>query len=207
MKLLYPVLFALTLSACGGSSGSSSPAPIDPDPIPPVEDKELQMDICYLMSTTLGDMTLAIDTTTTPITGQNFKNYVDEQFYDGTIFHRVIYNFVSQGGGFTSGLVEKPVNDPIELETNLGLTNAHYTIAMARTDVANSATSQFYINALDNPQLDYSSTSAPGYAVFGQVVEGMDIADQINIVDTNSNYVPVTDIVINSVVETACPSS
>ncbi|MDO6618644.1 peptidylprolyl isomerase [Shewanella sp. 6_MG-2023] len=205
MKLLYPLLFALTLSACGGSSDSSSPAPVDPDPTPPVEDKELQMDICYLMSTTLGDMTIAIDTTTTPITGQNFKNYVDEQFYDGTIFHRVIHNFVSQGGGFTSGLVAKPGNDPIELETNLGLTNAHYTIAMARTNDLNSATSQFYINALDNTDLDYQNSTKPGYAVFGQVVEGFDVADQINITSTSSD-VPVTDIVINSVVETNCPT-
>ncbi|WP_153913875.1 peptidylprolyl isomerase [Shewanella sp. TC10] len=206
MKLLYPVLFALTLSACGGSSDSSSPDPVAPDPLPPVEDKELQMDICYLMSTTLGDMTLAIDTTTTPITGQNFKNYVDEQFYDGTIFHRVIHNFVSQGGGFTSGLVAKPGNDPIELETNLGLTNAHYTVAMARTNDFNSATSQFYINALDNTDLDYQNSTSPGYAVFGQVVEGFDVADQINIT-TTSNDIPVTEIVINTVVETACPTS
>ncbi|GIU53447.1 MULTISPECIES: peptidylprolyl isomerase [Shewanella] len=205
MKLLYPLLFALTLSACGGSSDSSSPAPIDPDPVPPVEDKELQADVCYLMSTTLGDMTLAIDTTNTPITGQNFKRYVDDKFYDGTIFHRVIHNFVSQGGGFTTGLVAKPGYDPIELETNLGLTNAHYTLAMARTSEANSATSQFYINALTNTDLDYQNSTNPGYAVFGQVIEGLDVADQINIVST-SNDVPITEIVINSVTEANCPA-
>ncbi|MCC4832613.1 peptidylprolyl isomerase [Shewanella sp. 1_MG-2023] len=203
MKLLYPLAFALTLSACGGSSDSSSPEPVDP--VPPVEEAELQADICYLMSTTLGDITLAIDTTNTPITGENFKSYVDEEYYSGTIFHRVIYNFVSQAGGFTSGLVAKPGNDPIELESNTGLTNARGTIAMARTNVANSATSQFYINALDNPQLDYSSSSAPGYAVFGQVVAGMEVVDQINITDTSGNDVPDTEIIINSVTESTCP--
>ncbi len=206
MKLMYPLLFALTLSACGGSSDSSTTDPVEPvDPNPPVEEKELQADICYIMSTSLGDITLAIDTTNTPITGENFKTYVEEEFYNGTIFHRVIHNFVSQGGGFTSGLVAKPTNDPIELESNVGLSNARGTIAMARTNVANSATSQFYINALDNTQLDYSSSTNPGYAVFGQVVQGMEVVDQINITDTNSSDVPTTDIVINTVTETTCP--
>ncbi|MDO6641147.1 peptidylprolyl isomerase [Pseudomonadota bacterium] len=204
MKLLYPLLFALTLSACGGSD-SDSQVPETPETTPPVEPTELVADICYVMSTTMGDISLAIDTTNTPITGANFKRYVDEQFYDGTLFHRVVYQFVSQGGGFTTGLVSKPGFEAITLEDNVGLTNARGTIAMARTTVADSATSQFYINALDNPQLDYSSGQR-GYAVFGQVYDGMaEVVDQINMVSINSNSVPVTDIVINSVEETSCP--
>ncbi|GIU48062.1 peptidyl-prolyl cis-trans isomerase [Shewanella sairae] len=200
MNKVYPLLLCLGLSACGGDSDSTPPTP-------PVEPPKLQADVCYKMSTTMGDITLAIDLTNMPITGKNFKDYVDSEFYNGTLFHRVAYNFVVQGGGFTSGMVAKPGNDPIINEADAGISNERGTIAMARTSNPNSATSQFFINVLDNPQLDASSSSY-GYAVFGKVVEGIEVVDQINIADTGSNdEVPVSEILINSVAEITCPTN
>ncbi|WP_144209861.1 peptidylprolyl isomerase [Shewanella donghaensis] len=212
MKLLYPLLFALSLTACGGSD-SDSPTPELPTATPPVDARELNADVCYIMSTTMGDIGLAIDNTNTPITAANFARYVEDEYYNDTLFHRIMYQFVSQGGGFTAGMVAKPGFDAITLEDNVGLANERSTIAMARTGVADSATSQFYINALDNPMLDYAnvdySNGQRGYAVFGRVYEGMaEVVDQINMVDVvlSGTGVPVTDIVINSVTETSCPT-
>ncbi|WP_299806308.1 peptidylprolyl isomerase [uncultured Shewanella sp.] len=198
MNKATPLLLCITLSACGGSDADNSEITQ-----PPIQAPELQADICYLMSTTMGDITLAIDLTNMPITGENFKSYADDSFYTGTIFHRTINNFVIQGGGFTSGLVHKPANDPIVNEADVGISNERGTIAMARTNAPDSATTQFFINVLDNPQLDSTDTNF-GYAVFGKVLQGMDIVDQISIVDTNSNDVPKVEIVINSLTETSC---
>lgn len=210
MKTFTGLLFAsgltLALTACGGSEEDSTPTIPTPDPTPPA----LSADICYLMSTSKGDITLAIDLTNMPITGKNFKQYVDKSFYNGTLFHRVLNNFVIQGGGFTTGLQSKPTNAPIINEAAVGISNKRGTIAMASTTVPNSATSQFFINILDNPDLD-ASTSDYGFAVFGQVVEGMEVVDQISIVPTNTRggftNTPVEEIVIDSVTETNCPSS
>ncbi|PKG72701.1 peptidylprolyl isomerase [Shewanella sp. GutCb] len=198
MKKLFPLLACLTIVACGSESSDS--------PEPPKVVPELKADVCYLMSTTKGDMTLAVDLTNMPVTGQNFKEYVDTGFYNATLFHRTINNFMIQGGGFTTGLVFKPTNDPIINEASVGISNERGTVAMARTDNPNSATSQFFINILDNPHLNASAASA-GYAVFGQVISGMEVADQISIVTTQGNDTPVDEILINSVVEISCPTS
>ncbi|QYJ77896.1 peptidylprolyl isomerase [Shewanella acanthi] len=210
MKVLSGLSLALALSfgltACGGSSDADkTPTIPTPDQTPP----ELSADACYLMQTTLGDITLAIDLTNTPITGQNFKQYVDKSFFDGTLFHRTINNFVIQGGGFTSGLNHKDTDEPIKNEAAVGISNERGTIAMARTQAPDSATSQFFINVLDNPHLD-ASASSYGYAVFGQVTEGMDVVDQISIVPTTSingfNDTPVDEILIESISEVSCPA-
>jgi len=200
MRKFFSVIACLTMAACGSDSDTSTPTP-------PLEVPELSVDQCYIMSTTKGNMVLAIDLTNVPITGQNFQQYVDTGFYADTLFHRAVNNFVIQGGGFTSGLVPKTTNAPIKNEASVGFSNLRGTIAMARTNASDSATSQFFINVLDNTQLDASADQA-GYAVFGQVIDGMEIADQISIVDTRSfnslSNVPVDDIVIQSVEETDC---
>lgn len=211
MKTFTGLLFAsgltFLLTACGGSSEEdSTPVIPTPDPTPPA----LSADICYLMDTSKGDITLAIDLTNMPITGKNFKQYVDKSFYNGTLFHRAVNNFVIQGGGFTTGLKTKPTSAPIVNEAAVGISNERGTISMARTDNPNSATSQFFINILDNSDLD-ASTSSYGFAVFGKVVEGMEVVDQISIVPTKTSggfaYTPVEEIFINSVTETNCPAS
>ncbi len=133
-----------------------------------------------LINTSYGPITLELYQATAPITVSNFLSYVDENYYDWTIFHRVIDNFMIQGGGVTQSITSKIPHSPIKLESNLGLSNLSGTIAMARTSVADSATSQFFINTVDNPFLDYQSPSNPGYAVFGQVIDGMDVATAIS---------------------------
>jgi cyclophilin family peptidyl-prolyl cis-trans isomerase len=131
-----------------------------------------------MINTSYGPITLALNPDKAPQTVSNFLSYLDRDFYDGTIFHRVINNFMIQGGGYDANLVPKATQAPIKLESNNGLSNERGTIAMARTNAADSATSQFFINAVDNKFLDYSASN-PGYAVFGQVVSGMDVVDSI----------------------------
>lgn len=198
------LLLVASLTACGGSTeDEGTPPPPDIAPI-------LRSDVCYLMSTTKGNIQIAIDLTNMPITGANFKRYADKQFYDGTLYHRAMSNFVIQGGGFTTGLVSKAGDSPIKNEAYVGISNERGTIAMARTPAPDSATSQFYINILDNPQLDASSSSY-GFAVFGKVIEGMDVVDQISITPVHTvqdfTHVPVEDVVINSLTEMSCPAS
>ncbi|QBF81830.1 peptidylprolyl isomerase [Shewanella maritima] len=191
------------LTACGGSDSS------DPEPQPVV----LSIDHCFVMSTTEGDMTLGIDTTNTPITGQNFIDYVEDGFYDGTIFHRIVNNFVNQGGGLTADYSFKTTNDPIKNESSVGLKNERGTIAMARTQSLDSATAQFFFNIHDNANLDYPSQG--GYAVFGKILEGIEIMDMMNAVTTETKTIgefsfqdaPVDNIVINSVTATTCPAN
>ncbi|MGS0675562.1 peptidylprolyl isomerase [Shewanella sp. 30m-9] len=199
MKTTLPLLLCLGLTACGGSDSNETTPP-------PVQVPELQADACYIMSTTMGEMTFAIDLTNMPITGNNFKDYVDSDYYPGTLFHRSINNFVIQGGGFNTGLVAKPGKEAIVNEAHVGISNVRGTIAMARTNAPDSATTQFFVNVLDNPQLD-ASASNYGYAVFGKVIEGMDVVDQISIVKTGANDVPLSEILINSVIETSCSSN
>ncbi len=189
-------MFPILLAGCG--SDDSKPTPT-PDPVLPAV---LSSDKCYLFDTTLGEFEVAIDLTNTPITGKNFESYADEGFYDGVIFHRVVHNFVNQTGGFTSGFVPKEGKAPIKNEANVGLSNVRGTLSMARTSNPDSGTSQFFINIINNTNLDYSA-SFPGHAVFGKVTSGMENVDQINIVEVN-NGVPVTEVVINSVVEKQC---
>ena len=151
--------------------------------------------------TNKGSFTLELDLATAPITVKNFLAYVRGGYYSNTLFHRVIPGFVAQAGGYTTGLVRKPGQlDAIELESNKGLSNARATVAMARTNVFNSATSEFYVNLVDNTFLDYKNAANPGYAVFGTVVQGMDVVDAIAAVPTGvfkgSTDVPLTDITI-----------
>lgn len=152
--------------------------------------------------TSKGSFTLELDPATAPITVKNFLSYVKSGYYSNTLFHRVIPGFVAQAGGYTTGLIRKPGQlEPIELESNKGLSNARATVAMARTNVFNSATSEFYVNLVDNTFLDYKNAANPGYAVFGTVVQGMDVVDAIATEPTGvfngSADVPITDITIS----------
>jgi cyclophilin family peptidyl-prolyl cis-trans isomerase len=151
-----------------------------------------------VIETTLGDIAVELDGEKAPITVENFLAYVDEGFYDGTIFHRVIPNFMIQGGGMTADMAHKKGRPPIPNEADNGLTNDRGTIAMARTAAKDSATSQFFINVKDNVFLDHGARDF-GYAVFGRVIEGMDVADAISRVSTAGRDVPVETVSIVSV--------
>lgn len=154
-----------------------------------------------VFSTGQGDITIELFPEKAPVTVENFLDYVDSGFYNGTIFHRVIPGFVIQGGGLTSDMERKPTQAPIKNEADNGLKNARGTLSMARTSDINSATSQFFINLSDNTNLDHSPRSF-GYAVFGRVVEGMDVVDKIAGVPTTTKGMyqdtPVEPVVTNS---------
>ncbi len=157
------------------------------------------------MKTSLGDITIELDQMQAPTSVKNFLEYVDAKFYDGTIFHRVIPGFMIQGGGFTPDMQQKATRAPIKNEAGNGLKNAVGTIAMARTGIVDSATSQFFINVADNAQLNHRDESAAGfgYAVFGKVTAGMDVVKKIEAVKTTARpphqNVPETPVVIESV--------
>jgi cyclophilin family peptidyl-prolyl cis-trans isomerase len=140
------------------------------------------------METTMGDIVIELYRDKAPITVDNFLLYVEEGFYKDTIFHRVIRGFVIQGGGFTEDMVQKTTHAPIKNEADNGLINSRGTLSMARTSVVDSATSQFFINLVDNASLDHKSKKPAeyGYAVFGKVVEGMNVVDKIAAVATTS---------------------
>ena len=158
-----------------------------------------------LMTTTVGPITLELDADNAPKTVENFLSYVNNGFYDGTIFHRVINNFMIQGGGFTAEMEQKATEAPIENEANNGLQNARGTIAMARTQDPHSATAQFFINVQDNDFLNHTGENMQGwgYAVFGKVTDGEDVLEKIRCVQTGSHAghqdVPVEPIIIESV--------
>ena len=157
------------------------------------------------MSTSAGDIRIELHADKAPITTKNFLDYVNEGHFDGLIFHRVIPGFMIQGGGFDSGMSQKKTKSPIKNEAGNGLKNVIGSIAMARTNVVDSATSQFFINVKDNDFLNHKNTSPDGYgyAVFGQVVEGMDVVQTIEKVKTGNSGmhqdVPVQAVVIHSV--------
>ncbi len=155
-----------------------------------------------LIKTSEGDITLELYSDKAPITVKNFLDYVNKGTYENTVFHRVIKGFMIQGGGFTTDGKEKPTSSPIKLESNNDLKNLAGTIAMARTNVADSATNQFFINAVDNDFLNYAPNN-PGYAVFGKVVSGMDVVKKIEASKTTvKNRMedwPIQDIIINKV--------
>jgi len=160
-----------------------------------------------VLSTTEGDMIIELADDRAPATVDNFLKYVEEGYYDGTIFHRVIEGFMIQGGGFDEDYVRKATRSAIANEANNGLRNQRYTISMARTNAPHSATSQFFINAADNSNLDHQGATPRGwgYAVFGRVVEGQDIVDKISQVSTGpggpfSRDAPREQIVINEIV-------
>ncbi|QNS15107.1 peptidylprolyl isomerase [Mannheimia bovis] len=163
------------------------------------------------LHTNFGDIKIELNFEKAPITAKNFEDYCKEGFYNGTIFHRVIDGFMIQGGGMTVGMTEKATKAPIQNEASNGLSNKRGTLAMARTSDPHSASSQFFINVVDNTFLDYRSKEMFGktvvqdwgYAVFGEVVEGMDVVDKIKGVKTgNKGFhqdVPKEDVVIESV--------
>ena len=136
-----------------------------------------------IMKTTDGDIIVELFAKKSPVTVENFLAYVDAGYYDGTVFHRVISNFMIQGGGFTTEMKEKPTRDPIVNESSNKLHNTRGTLAMARTSDPNSATAQFFINQRSNLRLDWTPGSE-GYAVFGEVIEGMQVVDIIALTDT-----------------------
>jgi peptidyl-prolyl cis-trans isomerase B (cyclophilin B) len=152
------------------------------------------------LHTNQGVITLQLDAEKAPLSVQNFLDYVNSGFYSNTIFHRVIPNFMIQGGGFESGLKQKTTNAPVKNEAANGLKNDIYTIAMARTNDPHSATAQFFINTANNGFLDYPGQDGWGYCVFGKVVEGKEVVDAIGKVRTGSSRgyqdVPVEDVII-----------
>lgn len=155
------ILLACFFGLCGGPAWAANPR--------------------VLMKTSKGDIVIELDEAKAPITVKNFLSYVDEKFYDGTIFHRVIKGFMIQGGGYTADFVQKTAKAPIKNEAANGLKNKRGTIAMARTNEINSATCQFFINQVDNAFLDHvpGDPQRYGYAVFGQVISGLDVVDAI----------------------------
>ncbi len=159
-----------------------------------------------VMETNLGNITVELDEKNAPATVKNFLEYADQGFYQGTIFHRVIKDFMIQGGGFTTELKRKPTEAPIKNEAGNGVKNERGTIAMARTNVVDSATSQFFINLKDNDFLNHRGQTPQeyGYAVFGKVVEGMNIVDMIGNAKTQRvnglfQNLPVDQVVIKAV--------
>jgi cyclophilin family peptidyl-prolyl cis-trans isomerase len=156
------------------------------------------------METSMGTIKIELRPDLTPITVENFLRYVDNGYFDGLIFHRVINGFMIQGGGFDEGMVQKSTYDPIKNEADTGLSNERGTIAMARTGVVDSATSQFFINLVNNGNLNFQNSTQQGYGYtsFGRVTEGMDIVDQIALVATGSQRghqnVPTEAVIIIS---------
>ena len=138
------------------------------------------------LKTSMGDIVIELDHEKAPKSCENFEQYVRDGHYDGTIFHRVISNFMIQGGGFLPDMMQKATRDPIENEANNGLANTAGSIAMARTAAPHSATAQFFINVKDNGFLDYPGQDGWGYCVFGKVSSGMDVIEKIRSVETTS---------------------
>jgi peptidyl-prolyl cis-trans isomerase A (cyclophilin A) len=198
--MLYSALI-LVLAQAATPPATPAPTPT-PTPTPitgPVVD----------ITTSLGVIKVALNPEKAPISVDNFMKYVKAGFYDGTVFHRVMPNFMIQGGGMTPDLKEKPNRPAIRNEAKNGLRNSRGTIAMARLTEPNSATSQFFINVKDNHRLDFGIGGA-GYAVFGWVVEGMDVVDKIVNVQTATKNglenVPVTTVLIKTVREVKAPA-
>jgi len=191
-----PIL-ALVLTLAQAAPPAAAPAvPAAPKPAPggPFVSLEVTQG-----RATLGSIVIALNREKAPITVDNFLQYVRAGHYDGTVFHRVMPNFMIQGGGFTPELVERPTRPPIQNEARNGLRNSRGTVSMARTNDPNSASSQFFINVKDNHRLDFGISGA-GYAVFGEVVEGMDVADRVSVTPTTPRgphaNAPQTSVVV-----------
>ncbi len=194
----------------------TAPVPA-PDPAPTASDPVAAPapNPRVLMRTSLGDIIIELEATKAPKSAENFLQYVNDGHYNGTIFHRVIDGFMIQGGGFTADLQQKPTRAAIQNEANNGLSNLRGTLAMARTGEPHSAQAQFFINVVDNPRLDFVSEQSPftwGYAVFGKVVEGMDVVDRIRATPTGpqgpfAKDVPVTAVVIERAEVVAAPAA
>lgn len=187
-SLLLP---AFALAQDTAATDETTAAPATSEATAPAENPRVAL------HTNLGDIVLELDAAKAPVSSENFLTYVKDGFYNGTVFHRVIDNFMAQGGGYTSDLQPKPTRAPIRNEANNGLSNLRGTVAMARTGDPHSATAQFFINLVDNPRLDYVSDENGmtwGYAVFGKVVEGMDVVDQIRAIPTGGQGPFRTDV-------------
>ncbi len=189
---------SILLALLGFLLQTSAPAPpLQPAPGNPV----------VVIETSAGAITAELYKDRAPVSIENFLQYARDGHYDGTIWHRVVSGYVIQGGGYTANLVEKATRPPIQNEATNGLSNRRGTLAMARTRQARSATSQFYINLVDNTSLDHRGFSPDdvGYAVFGRVLEGMDVVDRIGAVKVaprdGMDTVPVTPVLIKSVTE------
>ena len=169
------------------------------------EGEETVKNPTVVITTSQGEIVIELDPEKAPITVENFLQYVDDKHYDGTIFHRVIKNFMIQGGGFDADMIQKPTRDSIKNEANNGLVNETGTIAMARTNIVDSATSQFFINTKNNASLNFRSPNPQGYGycVFGKVIDGMDVVMKIEGTVTGNKgrlqNVPVETITIESV--------
>ncbi len=157
--------------------------------------------LVVVIETSMGDITVELNRARAPKSVENILSYVNSGFYDGTIFHRVISNFMIQGGGFTPDMARKNTRDPIQNEAGNGLKNRRGTLAMARTADVHSATAQFFINVQDNAFLDHkgNSSSEYGYAVFGKVTDGMDVVDKIKNVKTGDGDVPTETVLIKTI--------
>jgi cyclophilin family peptidyl-prolyl cis-trans isomerase len=178
---------ALLAATVGGDAGAADAADAKKNPV-------------VILDTSLGTIKVELDPVKAPISSKNFLEYVEAKHYDGLVFHRVISNFMIQGGGMTPDLQQRKTRAPIKNEAANGLKNNRGTIAMARTGVVDSATSQFFINVKDNDFLNHTNATAQGfgYAVFGKVIEGMDVVDKIRNVQTGAQDVPVEAVVIKS---------
>jgi cyclophilin family peptidyl-prolyl cis-trans isomerase len=157
-----------------------------------------------LVETSMGNFKIELFEDKAPVTVKNFLQYVNDKHYDGTVFHRVISDFMIQGGGFEPGMKEKKTRDPIKNESSNGLSNLKYTVSMARTSEPNSATAQFYVNVKDNTFLDKAKArDGVGYCVFGRVIDGTDVVDKIKAVETGNakgfENVPTKDVVIKTI--------
>ena len=162
-----------------------------------------EKNVQFLINTSKGNIVIETYPEKAPITVKNFESYVSKGFYNDTIFHRVIDGFMIQGGGFTKDMSQKQTDAPIKIESDNGLKNKKYTIAMARTSIPDSATSQFFINVKNNDFLDYTGQSNPGYCVFAKVIEGQDVVDKIGKLKTRVRNgmgdVPIKTVKINSI--------
>jgi peptidyl-prolyl cis-trans isomerase A (cyclophilin A) len=190
LKKILVILACALPVLCAGVVGAAEPAAKNP---------------VVLMQTSLGNIKLELFAAEAPLSVKNFLDYVKNGFYDGTIYHRVIPNFMIQGGGVTADMKQKPTGTPVKNEADNGLKNLRGTIAMARTMVVDSATAQFFINVVDNSALNHRDKTQQGYgyAVFGKVSEGMDVVDKIAAVKTGMQQgfrdVPETPVVIKSI--------
>ena len=163
--------------------------------------QQMENKMMIKLSTSMGEITLELDAEKAPITVENFTDYVEDGFFDNTIFHRVIKNFMIQGGGMTEDLQQKTTKASIENEAKNGLKNTKYSIAMARTMAPHSASSQFFINVADNDFLNHPGQDGWGYCVFGKVISGQEVVDKIQLVETinlgGHADVPAEPVVIN----------
>lgn len=202
MKILAMILLVLLIVSCSGPAEKTQTAAEEQGVSSAFEGGKMPNPI-VVMETTKGTIEIELYKDKAPISVQNFLSYVNEGFYDGLIFHRVIGNFMIQGGGFDKDMNQKETKAPIKNEAGNGLKNERGTIAMARTGVVDSATSQFFINVVDNRMLDHTDETVRGfgYAVFGKVTKGMEVVDAIEAVNTGSvgpyQDVPVESVIIN----------